>query len=205
MQNPEKNMKALIVVDVQKDFLPGGALGVAGGDEIVAVVNGLMDGYDFVVATKDWHPAGHGSFAVNHPGRSEFEMGELDGLPQMMWPVHCVEGSDGAEFADGLDVERIDRIFPKGTRVEVDSYSGFFDNGGNHSTGLAEWLRENNVTEVAVCGLALDYCVKFTAIDALKERFDVTLLTDACRGVNLNPGDVKAALDEMQMAGVRVA
>jgi len=197
-------MKALIVVDIQKDFLPGGALGVAGGDEIVAVVNRLMEGFPLVVATQDWHPPDHGSFAVNNPGKSEYGMGELGGLPQVMWPVHCVEGSEGAEFADGLDVGKIAKIFPKGTSAVVDSYSGFFDNDGKHSTGLAEWLRGAGVTDVTVCGLALDYCVKFTALDAVKEGFSTSLHLSACRGVNLVPGDVEKAVAGMRAAGVGI-
>lgn len=197
-------MKALIAVDIQKDFLPGGALGVAGGDEIVAVANGLMDGFPLVVATRDWHPPDHGSFAANNPGKSEYGMGELSGLPQVMWPVHCVEGSEGAEFADGLDVGKITRVFPKGTRADVDSYSGFFDNGGRHSTGLTEWLRSEGVTDVTVCGLALDYCVKFTALDAVKEGFKTSLYLAACRGVNLRPDDVEKAVAEMVAAGIHV-
>jgi nicotinamidase/pyrazinamidase len=141
---------------------------------------------------------------VNNPGKSEYGMGELGGLPQVMWPVHCVEGSEGAEFADGLDVGKIAKIFPKGTSAGVDSYSGFFDNGGKHSTGLAEWLREAGVTDVTVCGLALDYCVKFTALDAVKEGFNTSLHLSGCRGVNLVPGDVEKAVAGMRAAGVGI-
>lgn len=197
-------MKAMIVVDVQKDFLPGGPLGVPGGDEIVPVVNRLMEDYDYVVTTRDWHPPTHGSFAVNHPGKKEYELGELAGLPQVMWPVHCVENSAGAEYAEGLDIQRIDADFPKGTRAEIDSYSGFYDNGGKNPTGLAEWLRDRNITDVAVCGLALDYCVKFTALDAIKEGFRVSVLPEASRGVDLTPGDCENAIAEMRKAGVEI-
>ncbi|MBB5351522.1 nicotinamidase/pyrazinamidase [Haloferula luteola] len=197
-------MKALIVVDVQNDFLPGGALGVPGGNEILPVVNRWMEAFPRIVATRDWHPPDHGSFAVNHPGGKVFELGELDGLPQVLWPVHCVQESRGAEFADGLAVDRIDRVFSKGTRVEVDSYSGFHDNGRRHATGLGDWLRAQGVDEVAVCGLATDYCVKFTALDALREGFRTSLIVDACRGVNLEPGDVERAVEEMQSAGVEI-
>lgn len=197
-------MKALIIVDVQKDFLPGGPLGVPGGDEVIGVVNGIIEDYSVVVATQDWHPFDHGSFAVNHEGKSEFEMGELDGLPQMMWPVHCVEDSEGAELADDLNAGGITKTFPKGTRAEVDSYSGFFDNGRRHSTGLSEWLKDQGVTEVVVCGLATDYCVKFTALDAVKEGFKTSVYLPACRGVNLSPGDVERAVEEMREAGVEM-
>ena len=195
---------ALIHVDLQNDFLPGGALGVPGGDEIIPLANRLMDDFPIIVATQDWHPPDHGSFAANHPGRQVFDNIDLHGLPQTLWPVHCVQGSPGAEFAPGLEVSRITRVFRKGTRPEVDSYSGFHDNGRRHSTGLAEWLREQGVTRVTVCGIATDYCVKFTALDAVAEGFEVTLHLPACRGVDLQPGDIAAAVDQMRSKGVRI-
>jgi len=197
-------MNALILVDLQNDFLPGGALGVPGGDEVIPLANRLMDDFDIIVATQDWHPPDHGSFAANHPGRQVFENIDLHGLPQTLWPVHCVQGTPGAEFAPGLDAGRITRVFRKGTRPEVDSYSGLFDNGRRHSTGLAEWLREQGVTQVTVCGIATDYCVKFTALDAVAEGFDVTLHLPACRGVDLQPGDIAAAVEAMRGKGVRI-
>jgi nicotinamidase/pyrazinamidase len=198
------NPHALILVDLQNDFLPGGALGVPGGDEVIPLANRLMDDFDIIVATQDWHPPDHGSFAANHPGRQVFESIDLHGLPQTLWPVHCVQGTPGAEFAPGLDAGRITRVFRKGTRPEVDSYSGLFDNGRRHSTGLAEWLREQGLKRVTVCGIATDYCVKFTALDAVAEGFDVTLHLPACRGVNLQPGDIAAAVEAMRAAGVRI-
>jgi nicotinamidase/pyrazinamidase len=198
-------MKALILVDIQNDFLPGGALAVPGGDAIVPAVNQLLPDYPLVVATQDWHPPDHGSFAANHAGRLPFEQIDLHGLPQTLWPVHCVQNTGGACFAPGLDTRHIHRIFFKGTDPRVDSYSGLFDNGHRNSTGLADYLRERGVTEVSVCGLATDYCVKFTALDALREGFHVTLLESACRGVNLRPGDVDAAVEEMRSAGVGIS
>ncbi len=198
------NTHALIHVDLQNDFLPGGALGVAGGDEIIPLANRLMDDFAIIVATQDWHPPDHGSFAANHPGRQVFERIDLHGLPQTLWPAHCVQGSPGAEFAPGLEVSRITRIFQKGMRPDIDSYSGFHDNGHRHSTGLAEWLREQGVTRVTLCGIATDYCVKFTALDAVAEGFEVTLHLPACRGVDLQPGDVAAAVDAMREKGVRI-
>lgn len=195
-------MKALILVDIQNDFLPGGALAVSGGDEIVSLANDLMEEYEIVVATQDWHPPDHGSFAANHPGKQVFESIELDELPQTLWPVHCVRDTPGAEFAPGLDVGRITRVFQKGTRSEVDSYSGFHDNGRRHSTGMAEWLREQGVNHLTICGLATDYCVKFTALDAVCEGFQVTLALAASRGVNITAGDVDKAVEEMRGAGV---
>ncbi len=197
-------MNALILVDLQNDFLPGGALGVPGGDEVIPLANHLMDDFQIIVATQDWHPPDHGSFAANHPGREVFESIDLHGLPQTLWPVHCVQGTTGAEFAPGLDAGRITRVFRKGTRPEVDSYSGFFDNGRRHSTGLAEWLREQGVTRVTVCGIATDYCVKSTALDAVAEGFEVTLHLAACRGVDLQAGDIAAAVEAMRADGVKI-
>jgi len=197
-------MKALILVDIQNDFLPGGALAVPEGDAVIAIANRLQSAFPLVAATQDWHPANHGSFAANHPARKVFEQIHLNGLPQTLWPVHCVQGTKGAELAPGLQRERIAKIFPKGTDAGFDSYSGFFDNGHRKSTGLGEWLKAKGVTEVFVCGLATDYCVKFTALDAVKMGFKTHLIEDAARGVNLQPGDVKHAIEEMKRAGIAV-
>ncbi|MEI6176379.1 MAG: bifunctional nicotinamidase/pyrazinamidase [Verrucomicrobiota bacterium] len=198
------NTQALILVDIQNDFLPGGALGVPGGNEIVPLANKLMQQFEIVVATQDWHPPDHGSFAANHPGKTVFETIDLHGLSQTLWPVHCVQGTPGAGFASDLNVSGITRVFQKGTRPEVDSYSGFHDNGHRHSTGMAEWLKLQGVTDVVICGIATDFCVKFTALDAVQEGFGVTLRLEACRGVNLNPGDVDAAVAEMMKLGVAI-
>ena len=198
-------MNALILVDIQNDFLPGGALAVPDGDVVISAANHLMQYADIIVATQDWHPPDHGSFAANHPGRALFETIDLHGLPQTLWPVHCVEDTPGAAFAESLDVARIEKVFRKGTRAEIDSYSGFHDNGRRHSTGMADWLRGRGVNGVTICGLATDYCVKFTALDAIPEGFHTTLALDACRGVNLQPGDVERAIQEMKQRGVIVA
>jgi nicotinamidase/pyrazinamidase len=197
-------MKALILVDIQNDFCPGGSLAVPVGDEVVAVANRLAAAFALVVATQDWHPRDHGSFAVNNPGKKPFEVGELAGMPQVMWPVHCVQGTVGAEFHPNLDISRIQRVFPKGTDPAIDSYSGFFDNGRRKATGLGDYLRERNVEEVWVMGLATDYCVKATALDAAALGLRVVLVVDGCRGVELAPGDSTRAIDEMKRAGVRV-
>jgi nicotinamidase/pyrazinamidase len=196
--------RALIIVDVQNDFLPGGPLGVAGGFDIIEPINRLMNGFDIIVATQDWHPADHGSFAANHPGQHAGDVIDLDGQPQILWPVHCVQHTPGAGFAPGLDVARFTRIFQKGTDPRIDSYSGLFDNGHRRSTGLGEWLKSSGVDEVHVCGIATDYCVKFTALDAVEFGFEVTLIEHACRGVNLKPGDVERAVEQMRAAGVRI-
>ena len=197
-------MNALILVDIQNDFVPGGALAVPEGDAIVPLVNRLQPRFDLVVATQDWHPADHGSFAANCPDRHPGEVIDLQGLPQILWPAHCVQGTPGADFVPGLNRERWDRVFVKGTDPVIDSYSGFFDNGHRQATGLGEYLREKGVTDVYVVGLATDYCVKFTALDALQLGFRVHLIEDACRGVNLQPGDVDRAIAEMRGAGVTI-
>ncbi len=194
-------MKTLLLIDIQNDFLPGGALAVPEGDLIVPVVNDLMPQFDLIVATQDWHPADHGSFAANHPGRSVFEQIELEGMPQTLWPVHCVQNTGGALFAPGLNTRSIAKVFPKGMNARIDSYSGFFDNGHRAATGMSEWLKSRGVTELSVVGLATDYCVKFTVLDALQEGFRVRVIAKACRGVNLVPGDVDRALADMREAG----
>lgn len=195
------NPHALLLIDLQNDFLPGGPLGVPGGDEVIPLANALIDNFETIVATQDWHPANHGSFAANHPGRELYETIDLHGLSQTLWPIHCVQQTGGAYFAPGLDTRRITRVFPKGTDAEIDSYSGFFDNGHRQSTGLADWLRKQGITELTICGLATDYCVKFTALDALAEGFTTNLYLPACRGVNLQPGDVDRAVQEIVDAG----
>ena len=195
-------MKALVIVDVQKDFCPGGALAVNEGDKIVPIINDLVDKFDFVVATQDWHPQDHGSFASNNDAEP-YTMGELSGQPQFMWPDHCVQDSPGADFHDDLDMEGA-AVFQKGLDASVDSYSGFYDNNGKNPTGLAKFLKEMGVTTVYICGLATDYCVKFTALDAVKEGFATVVIKDACRGVNANEGDVDKALEDMKNAEVLV-
>lgn len=197
-------MKALVIIDVQNDFCPGGALPVPEGDQVVPVINRIQPWFDVVVATQDWHPADHDSFAANHPGHSLGERIELAGLPQILWPIHCVQGTRGAELHPGLDRARIARVFHKGTDPSIDSYSGFFDNSHRASTKLDEYLKGQGVTEIYVCGLATDYCVKFTALDAVELGFKTFLIEDACRGVELHPGDVRKAIDQMREQGVVV-
>ena len=197
-------MKALILVDLQNDFLPGGALAVPDGDKVIPLANQLQGVFPLVVATQDWHPADHGSFAASHPGKSVFTQTELNGLPQTLWPVHCVQNTPGAELAAALNRKRIDKVFPKGTDAGIDSYSGLFDNGHRKSTGLSEWLKAQGVTKVFVCGLATDYCVKFTALDAVEMGFKTYLIEDASRGVDLCLGDVQHAIEEMKRAGITV-
>ncbi|MCL4153030.1 UNVERIFIED_CONTAM: hypothetical protein GTU68_007365 [Idotea baltica] len=197
-------MNVLILVDIQNDFLPGGALAVNEGDQIVTLVNEIQPLFPLVVATQDWHPADHGSFAANHSGKKIGQIIDLNGLDQILWPTHCVQGSTGAEFVKTLKLDQIDEIFQKGTDQQIDSYSGFFDNGHRKATGLGDYLSESGVTNVYIVGLATDYCVKFTALDAKALGFETYLIEDGCRGVNLQPGDVSAAIEEMRTAGVNI-
>ena len=196
---------ALIVVDLQNDFIDG-ALAVPDARAVLPVVKRLLDRFDLLVFTKDWHPAAHGSFAVNHPGKALFEQIDLNGFPQTLWPVHCVQGTHGAELAEGLPVAGAHRvhIVHKGTDPAIDSYSGFADNGGRKSTGLREFLENSRVDQVFVCGLATDYCVKATAIDSVRNGFSTWLIEDACRGVERHPGDIERSIQEMKEAGVQV-
>jgi nicotinamidase/pyrazinamidase len=199
--------RALILVDIQNDFMPGGALAVPDGLAVVPVANAVMPQFEIVAASQDWHPPGHGSFASSHEGKEPGEMGELAGMPQVMWPDHCVQGSEGADFVESLDFDRAPKgveVFQKGTDPTIDSYSAFFDNGHRKDTGLGDWLKERGVDTVVILGVATDYCVKFTALDAAKLGFDVILLEDGCRGVNLQPNDSEEALDELRAAGVTV-
>ncbi len=197
-------MNALIIVDIQNDFLPGGALAVPNGDEIIPIANRIASMFDLVVATQDWHPPDHGSFAANHPGKDIGDVIDLNGLDQVLWPVHCVQSTPGAAFASELDTGRFARVFQKGSDPAVDSYSGFFDNGRRQATGLADYLKEQAVCDVYILGLATDYCVKFTALDAADLGFNTFLIKDACRAVNLHPSDAATAIREMQSAGVTV-
>jgi len=197
-------MKALLLIDIQYDFLPGGALAVTGGDEVVPVANRLMSNYDLVVATKDWHPADHRSFASQHPGHNIGDVIELDGLSQVLWPDHCVQQTRGAEFALGLNVDGIHQVIQKGTDRNVDSYSGFFDNARRQSTGLEKYLRAAGVDDVHVMGLATDYCVRFTVLDAVDLGFRTRLVTEGIRGVELNDGDCQRAIEEMRAAGAEI-
>ena len=198
-------MKALLLIDIQNDFLPGGALAVRDGHEVVPVANRLMADYPVVVATQDWHPADHRSFASQHPGQQVGQRTELQGLPQILWPDHCVQGTPGAEFPPRLDRRGIHHVVRKGTDPAIDSYSGFFDNARRKATGLEDYLRSRGVDEVHILGLATDYCVKATALDARSLGFATRLITAGCRGVELAAGDCQRAIEEMRAAGVEIA
>lgn len=177
-------MKTLIIVDLQNDFLDGGSLAVPNGNEVIPIINEIQNDFDLIVATQDWHPANHKSFAANHLNKNEFEVIDLNGLQQVLWPIHCVQGSFGAEFYSELNFNKIEAIFRKGMDAEIDSYSGFFDNGKRKNTGLFGYLKDRNVTEVFVCGLAADYCVQFTANDALNLGFKTTIIDNATKPID---------------------
>ncbi|MCA0920372.1 bifunctional nicotinamidase/pyrazinamidase [Pseudooceanicola nanhaiensis] len=196
--------RALIVIDIQNDFCPGGALAVAGGDEIVPDVNQLMTEFDAVILTQDWHPAGHSSFASQHDGAAPLSMIEMPYGPQVLWPDHCIQGSPGANFHPDLTVDRADLIIRKGYNPAIDSYSAFFENDHSTPTGLEGYLKTRGITDLTMVGLATDFCVNFSAVDAARLGFAVTVRTDLCRGINLG-GSLAAALSGMAEAGVTVA
>lgn len=195
-------MNTLIIVDPQYDFMTGGALEVGNGDEIVPVINLILDKFDLVVATQDWHPVGHSSFASSHEGKKPFDKIEWRGMEQVLWPDHCVQGSKGAAFHADLETIRVEAIFRKGMNPEIDSYSGFFDNGHEKSTGLSGYLKEKKISELYFCGLATDICVYFTLKDALEEGFKVNLIEDATRP--LNADDFEQQKIELKSKGVQI-
>lgn len=177
-------MKTLIIVDIQNDFLEGGSLAVPNGNDVIPVLNEIQKDFDLIVATQDWHPQNHKSFAAEHPGKNEFEVIDLNGLQQVLWPVHCVQGSFGAEFHQDLEKNNIEAIFRKGMDPEIDSYSGFYDNGKRKNTGLFGYLKDRKVSEVFVAGLAADFCVYFTANDAIDLGFKTTIIEEASKPID---------------------
>lgn len=202
--------QALVLIDIQTDFCPGGALAVPKGDEVVKVANAWMTKFrnENIIATQDWHPADHGSFAKNHKKADSGEPMDtyslimLNGLAQILWPTHCVQNTEGADFHKDLDMVPV--VFCKGEDPTVDSYSGFFDNGKRNKTQLDAYLKENGIDELFIMGLATDYCVKFTVIDALELGYKVNVIADGCRAVNLNPGDDVKAFNEMKAKGANI-
>lgn len=200
----KKNDSALILVDLQNDFMPGGALEVKKGNEVIPVVNQLLkETFNLIVATKDWHPKHHGSFASTHH-KKVGEVIELEGIPQILWPDHCVQNTNGAEFHSGWDSSKVDKVFHKGTEKNVDSYSTFFDNGNRRNTGLDAFLKEKKIKKVFLAGLATDYCVKYSVLDACRLGYDTYVVIDGCRGVNLHPFDSETAVEEMKKAGAHI-
>jgi nicotinamidase/pyrazinamidase len=193
--------EALVVIDVQNDFCPGGALAVAGGDAILPLVNRLIARFEHVILTQDWHPAGHSSFASTHPGKAPFETVEMPYGQQTLWPDHCVQGSKGAEFHPALEWTKAELVIRKGFRRGLDSYSAFFENDHATPTGLAGYLHERGIGKITLCGLATDFCVAFSALDAVKAGFAADVALDACRGIDLG-GSLAAMTDRMKAAGV---
>lgn len=196
--------EALVVIDVQNDFCPGGALAVAEGDAIIPRINALMGEFATVILTQDWHPATHASFAANHDGASPFSLKEMPYGPQVLWPVHCVQGSHGAAFHADLRTDPAQVVIRKGFRPSIDSYSAFFENDRTTPTGLEGYLRSRNITRLTLVGLATDYCVAYSALDAARLGFATTVLTGACRAIDLN-GSLAEALAQMRSNGVTVA
>jgi nicotinamidase/pyrazinamidase len=194
--------EALVVIDVQNDFCPGGALAVADGDAVVPVINRLIEKYDHVILTQDWHPAGHSSFASSHPGATPFSNVTMPYGEQTLWPDHCVQGTKGAEFHQDLLWTKAELVIRKGFRPEIDSYSAFFENDRKTMTGLAGYLRERGIIKLTLCGLATDYCVAFSALDAIKQGFETTVLLEACRGIDMN---ASVAMMTKRMADVGIA
>lgn len=197
-------MDCLLLIDLQNDFMPGGPLAVPGGDKVIPVANRLGSRFQHVLCSQDWHPWNHGSFASQHPGREPGEIVDLDGVRQILWPDHCVQDSVGADFHRDLDRRLVDTVFRKGVDRNLDSYSAFFDNDHRRSTGLGEHLRSIGVESVWLMGLATEYCVKFSALDAVGLGFHTTVIPDGCRGIDLNPGDVDRAWRELRDAGIKL-
>ncbi|GGA47023.1 bifunctional nicotinamidase/pyrazinamidase [Pelagibacterium lentulum] len=195
--------KVLIVIDVQNDFCPGGALAVDDGDAVVPVINALMGEFPHVVLTQDWHPAGHSSFASSHPGKAPFDDTDMPYGPQRLWPDHCVIGSDGAAFHPDLETSRAELIIRKGFRPGIDSYSAFFENDHQTPTGLTGYLRERGLTDLTLVGLATDFCVAYSALDAVKQGFSASVLLKACRGIDL-AGSMETMMGKMRDAGVEI-
>lgn len=195
--------EALVVVDIQNDFCPGGALAVADGDQIIPLVNRLISRYDNVVLTQDWHPAGHSSFASTHPGKAPFETVPMSYGEQTLWPDHCVQGSAGAAFHPDLGWTKAQLVVRKGFHRAIDSYSAFFENDNVTPTGLAGYLRERGISKILLCGLAIDFCVAFSALDAVRHGFEVEVALDACRGIDIG-GSVATMTEKMKAAGVKL-
>ena len=196
--------EALIVIDLQNDFCPGGALAVSGGDEIVPLVNAMVHDFEHVVLTQDWHPAHHSSFASSHPGKAPFDTVEMPYGAQTLWPDHCIQGSGGAAFHPHFNRTKAELIIRKGFRPAIDSYSAFFENDHSTPTGLASYLRERGISRLTLVGLATDFCVAYSALDAVAQGFDTTVRLNACRAIDLG-GSLAAMLDRMKAAGVTLA
>lgn len=196
--------KALLIVDIQNDFMPGGALGVSDGHLIIPLINQLQEKFDMIIATKDWHPKNHLSFASQHVGKKAYDSIILDGIEQTLWPDHCVQNSYGADFHSDLSIKKISKIIYKGMNRNVDSYSGFWDNNKKDKTELGEYLRALYIDSLYIVGLAIDYCVKYTALDGIKAGFNIYVIEEACQGVNLKKTDTSDSIREMITNGIQI-
>ena len=197
-------MKALLIVDVQNDFFEGGALEVPKSNRIIPVINKIIPNFELVIFTKDWHPSNHKSFASNNISKNIYEQINMNGITQILWPDHCIQNTFGSEIHSVINIPKNAFFFTKGNDPEVDSYSGFFDNRKSHSTKLSEFLKREKVNDIFICGLATDFCVKFTALDAIEEGFKTFLISDASKAVNINPDDFEKAIEEMKNKGVEI-
>lgn len=198
-------MKALIIVDIQNDFLKGGSLAVPDGNAIIPVINKILPVFDILIYTKDWHPANHKSFASNHKEKNVYDVIDLKGISQVLWPDHCIQNTFGSEFHKDLIISGKNTYYIfKGTDPDVDSYSAFFDNKKIHDTGLNKLLKEKNIDEIYICGLSTDYCVKYTAIDAIELNYNTYIVADATKAVNINPDDYEKSLKELKNIGVKI-
>ncbi len=199
-----QNKNALIVIDVQNDFCPGGNLAVNEGDKVVPVINSISSKFYKVIATQDWHPANHLSFAKNHPGKNVYDVVDLNGVSQVLWPEHCVQGTKGAQFHPELNTDGFHLILRKGTNPEIDSYSAFMENDKKTKTGLEAYLKSLGIEQVFLCGLATDYCVFFSAMDAVTLGFETYVIIDACKGVDFPEGNIEKALNTMKEKGIKI-
>jgi len=199
-----KKNSALIIIDLQNDFCPGGALAVPEGDEIIPVVNKLSGKFKRVIATQDWHPTDHMSFAVNHPGKKEFDVIDYNGMKQVLWPEHCVSGTFGAQFHSDLDINNVDLIIRKGRNPEIDSYSAFKENDKKTLTGLEGYLRNLDIRQTYICGLALDYCVLYSALDSRELGFDTYVIIDGTKGIDSPEGNIDKSLAIMKEKGIKI-
>ncbi len=193
-------MKALLIIDIQNDFLPGGSLEVKEGDLIISKINEIISNYDLVIATKDWHPENHVSFASNHEGKNVGDLINVNGFNQILWPDHCIQDSHGAKFPKELNCNKIDKIIYKGTDSDVDSYSGFNDNAKDTSTELSNFLKDKRIDKLDCVGLATEYCVKYTALDAIQEGFSARIIVSCTKGLSQN--GIEDAIDEMRLKGI---
>ena len=199
-----KKNNALIIVDVQNDFCPGGKLAVPDGDKIIQTINKLSNKFEKVIATQDWHPENHLSFAVNHPGKKEFEVFDYKGIKQVLWPAHCVSGTPGADFHPDLTIKNINLILRKGSNPEIDSYSAFRENDRTTMTGLEGYLKSLEIKEIYLCGLALDYCIFYSAMDAKELGFETFVIIDGTKGIDSPIGNIDKSLNVMKEAGIKI-